>query len=152
MSLGHHHGNMDTSNTDDRDLQTPIFENDGSYPSFTFEALYNMTVNFFDTFMFPQNAKEALKINSTFFATDALGRVDATRDFEGNELNTEYAFGLFANLALNRDSFTLLGVPTRYTLIHMAANEYIVSVALVVDFHVSALGITNPVEVSSIIT
>lgn len=116
-------------------------------PNFSFHELYNLTTNFFDNFAYPNNAIQAKKINSTLFATDVLGRVDVTRNFDGQELNTEYAFGLFSNLALNPGSFTLLGVPVAYTITHFAANQNIISVALIVDFNITALGVVNPVEV-----
>jgi len=123
-------------------------KNISNYPSYTFEELYNLTTRFFDNFAYPNDAVQARKINSTLFAKDVLGRIDVTRNFDGQELNTEYAFGLFANLALNPDSFTLLGIPVKYTITHFAANAYIVSVALIVEFEITALGVTNPVEVS----
>lgn len=60
---------------------------------------------------------------------------------------TEYAFGLFANLALNPEAFSLLGVPVSYKIIHFAANQNIVSLALIIDFNITALGVVSPVEV-----
>ncbi|CAC9889094.1 unnamed protein product, partial [Aureobasidium pullulans] len=65
--------------------------------------------------MYPNNIAQSLAINSTLLSDDVLGRVDATRDYAGRELNTEYLFGLFANIALNPDAFTLLGYPINYT-------------------------------------
>lgn len=116
-------------------------------PYFTFDELYNMTTGFFDNFMYPNNAVQAKLINSTLFAEDVLGRVDVTRNFNGRELNTEYAFGLFANIALNPNSFTLLGVPTDYEIIHFAANQNVIALSLIIDFNITALGIVSPVEV-----
>ena len=51
------------------------------------------------------------------------GRIDITRTFTGAELNTEYLFGLFANLATNPDTVSLLGVPVAYT-IEKAASTF----------------------------
>ena len=42
---------------------------------------------------------QAKEINSTLLADDVEGRIDITSTFYGRELNTEYLFGLFANLA-----------------------------------------------------
>jgi len=116
-------------------------------PYFTFDELYNMTTGFFDNFMYPKNAGQAKLINSTLFAEDVLGRVDVTRNFNGRELNTEYAFGLFANIALNPNSFTLLGIPTDYQVIHFAANQNVIALSLIIDFNITALGLLSPVEV-----
>ena len=57
-------------------------------------------------------------------AEDVQGRVDITRDFNGSELNTEYLFGLFANLANSANdpnAFSLLGIPTAYEIVHFVA-------------------------------
>lgn len=53
--------------------------------------------------------------------------MDITRTFDGAELNTEYLFGLFANLAATPDAFTLLGYPTGYEITHFAASQNIAS-------------------------
>ncbi|KAG9637957.1 hypothetical protein KCU64_g13998, partial [Aureobasidium melanogenum] len=84
---------------------TPSFQT----PNFTFAELYNLTDRFLKNHMYPLNIAQSLSINSSLLSPDILGRVDATRDYAGRELNTEYLFGLFANIALNPDAFTLLG-------------------------------------------
>lgn len=71
--------------------------------------------------------EQAKSINSTILAEDVLGRIDITRTFEGRELNTEYLFGLFANIAATPNSITLLGIPISYEIIHFAANQNIAS-------------------------
>ncbi|KAH0415266.1 hypothetical protein KCU90_g14844, partial [Aureobasidium melanogenum] len=86
---------------------TPSFQT----PNFTFAELYNLTDRFLKNHMYPLNIAQSLSINSSLLSPDILGRVDATRDYAGRELNTEYLFGLFANIALNPDAFTLLGYP-----------------------------------------
>jgi hypothetical protein len=55
-------------------------------PSFSMGELYNLTTGFFDAFMYPNNLVQSESINSTLFATDVLGRVDATRTFPGQEV------------------------------------------------------------------
>ena len=60
---------------------------------------------------------------SSLLAEDVQGRVDITRTFDGRELNTEYLFGLFANLATSA-GFSLLGVPETT---HFAASQNIAS-------------------------
>ena len=116
-------------------------------PNFTFDQLLNLTTTFFDTFIYPHNAAEAKKINSTLFADDVLGRVDVTRTFNGRELNTEYAFGLFSNIVLNPHSFTLLGVPIAYEVTKFTANANVVALDTIVTFNISALAVQAPVEV-----
>ena len=74
-----------------------------------------------------QPQSQARAINSSLLADDVQGRVDVTRTFNGRELNTEYLFGLFANIADNPGQITLLGVPLSYEILHFAANQNIVS-------------------------
>lgn len=99
-----------------------------SQPNFTFDQLWAFHNHFLDNFIYPANIKVAKSINSTIFAENVQGRVDVTRTFEGRELNTEYLFGLFANLAAAKDgAITLLGVPLSYEVVHFAANMNVVS-------------------------
>jgi len=62
------------------------------------------------------------------------------------ELNTEYIFGLFSTLATSKQ-FSLLGVPVSYDFSHFAAQQNIVSVALIVNFYYAAFNITVPLEI-----
>ena len=75
--------------------------------------------------------------------------MDITRTFDGPELNTEYLFGLFAQLALNPNATTLLGVPLNYTIVHFTANQNIVSAATIINFEFASLGVTLPIEVDT---
>lgn len=101
--------------------------NSSSQPCFTFDELYNLQKKFLDSFIFPADQVEAKSINSSLLSEDCLGRIDITRTFKGRELNTEYLFGLFANLAETPESLNLLGVPVSYEILHFAANENVVS-------------------------
>lgn len=116
-------------------------------PSFTFEELFHLQNRFWKDFISPANAEQvnplsrlqtvrttvsnqqtqAKAINSTLLSEDVLGRIDITRNFKGRELNTEYLFGLFANLAASANSFSLLGVPSSYEITHFAANQNVAS-------------------------
>jgi hypothetical protein len=98
-------------------------------PHYTFDELYYLQVKFFDNFIYLADITQAKSINSTLLADDVQGRIDVTRTFDGRELNTEYLFGLFANLAADPNSISLLGVPISYEILHFAANEYIISAA-----------------------
>lgn len=62
------------------------------------------------------------------------------------ELNTEYIFGLFSTLATS-GQFSLLGVPTSYDISHFAAEQNIVSVAVIVNFYFAQFDMTVPFEI-----
>jgi hypothetical protein len=118
-------------------------------PSYTFDELYNLQVNLFDNYLYPADITQAKSINSTLLAEDVQGRLDITRTFDGRELNTEYLFGLFANLAANPNSISLLGIPISYEILHFTANEYITSAATRFMFNFTSLGLIVPIEVDS---
>ncbi|RFU29087.1 hypothetical protein B7463_g7214, partial [Scytalidium lignicola] len=115
--------------------------------NFTFDELYNLQVNFLNNYTYPNNVVQAESINSTLFAENVLGRVDITRTFDGRELNTEYMFGLFANLAANPNALSLLGVPLSYEILQFAANDYITSATARIMFNFTSLNLMVPVEV-----
>lgn len=97
-------------------------------PSFTFSQLWDANKKFLDNFIYPADVQQAKAINSTLLAEDVQGRIDITRTFNGRELNTEYLFGLFANLAgAAPGAVSLLGVPLSYEILHFAASQNIVS-------------------------
>ena len=98
-----------------------------SKPSFSSQELYEIHKTFLDTFISPANAKEAKKINSTLLSEDVQGKIDVTRTFNGRELNTEYLFGLFANLASNPSAISLLGVPTSYEILNFVGSGNVAS-------------------------
>ena len=108
-------------------LNTSASTNSSGQPCFTFDQLYNFQKKFLDSFISPADEVQAKAVNSSLLAEDVLGRIDITRTFKGRELNTEYLFGLFANLAATPGSLSLLGVPVSYEIMHLAANENVVS-------------------------
>jgi hypothetical protein len=118
-------------------------------PHFTFDELYKLQTRLLDNYIWPADVAQAESINSTLLAEDVRGRIDITRTFEGRELNTEYLFGLFANLAANPNSISLLGVPTSYEILHFTANEWITSSAVRFMYNFTSLGLMVPVEVDS---
>jgi hypothetical protein len=111
-------------------ITTPSYQT----PNFTSTQLYNLTNRFLQNHMYPLNIAQSLSINSSLLSPDILGRVDATRNYAGRELNTEYLFGLFANIALNPDAFTLLGYPVNYTFTRFLGSGNVVSFAAVVEY------------------
>lgn len=125
---------------------TPAINNK---PDFSYDQLYKLNVNFWNNFLYPADVAEAQAINSTIFATDVKGRIDATRTFDGRELNTEYIFGLFANLAATSSSLSLLGVPISYEILKFSANKYVSSAATRVMFNISSLNLVVPIEIDT---
>lgn len=116
-------------------------------PNFSYDELYALNKKFLDNFIYPANLKQAKSIKSDLLAEDCQGRVDATRTFDGRELNTEYLFGLFANIASSPHSVSLLGVPTSYEITHFTANRYTSSASIKFEFHHALLNLTFPVEI-----
>lgn len=118
-------------------------------PHFTFDELYKLQVRFLDNCLYPADIEQATSINSTLLSEDIRGRVDITRTFESRELNTEYLFGLFANLAANPNSISLIGVPISYQILRFTANEWITSSTVRFQYNFTSLGLIVPVDVDS---
>ncbi|KAL9607216.1 MAG: hypothetical protein Q9167_007846 [Letrouitia subvulpina] len=118
-------------------------------PTFSFDELYTFQKWFLDNFTYPADAVQAKSIKSTLLAENVQGRIDITRTFEGRELNTEYLFGLFANLVSTPGSVNLLGVPISYEVLHFAASGNVVSALTRVMFNFTALGIVVPIQIDS---
>jgi hypothetical protein len=118
-------------------------------PSFTPSELYALQVRLWENFLSPADVVQAEAINSTLLASDCQGRIDITRTFDGRELNTEYLFGLFANLAANPNQLSLIGVPLSYDIIHFSAQEYISSAATRFMFNLTSVGLVIPVEIDT---
>ncbi|KAL7940429.1 hypothetical protein V8C42DRAFT_349498 [Trichoderma barbatum] len=121
-------------------------------PSFTTKQLFDATVHFWDSWVAPENQAQCNSVNSTLFAANVVGQVDITQVFTGQELNTEYIFCLFSNSTPTPDFVSIIGIPTNYTITHFAANDYIVSVALIANFDLPIIGTSLPVEVDAFMT
>jgi hypothetical protein len=128
---------------------TPAASSINSKPHFTYDELYKLLTNFWDNFLYPADVTQAKAINSTLLSENVQGRMDATRTFTGRELNTEYLFGLFANLAATSKSVSLLGVPISYEVLKFSANEYVSSAATRVMFNISSLNLVVPIEIDT---
>ncbi|KAL2042776.1 hypothetical protein N7G274_004535 [Stereocaulon virgatum] len=119
-------------------------------PHYSFDELFQLQKEFLDNFIYPANQVQAKSVNSSLLAPDVQGRVDITRTFTGQELNTEYLFGLFANIAASPDEFTLLGVPLAYEITHFAASQNIASASTRFNFSFPLLGnLIVPVEIET---
>ncbi|KAL8994975.1 MAG: hypothetical protein Q9188_006919 [Gyalolechia gomerana] len=119
-------------------------------PTFSFAQLWDLNKKFLDNFVYPADVIQAKAINSTILSEDVQGRIDITRTFNGRELNTEYLFGLFANLAeASEGAISLLGVPLSYEILHFAANQNIVTTLTRFQFNFTALNLVVPVEIDA---
>lgn len=127
VAVSHYSGSPEHSPTLKRQAAN-VSSSSAIQPVFTFNQLWDFNKKFLDNFIYPANVQVAKAINSTLLAEDVQGRVDVTRTFTGRELNTEYLFGLFANLAASSSGgVTLLGVPLSYEILHFAASQNVVS-------------------------
>ncbi|KAJ7293065.1 hypothetical protein C8J57DRAFT_1490530 [Mycena rebaudengoi] len=91
---------------------------------------------FVHDFTYPQIIETAKNITYPGFAD---GRFDITGTFVGNELNTEYIFGLFSGLATGASVSTpLLGTPLNETVTGMVVNGNVIQVSSVRDFNWTA--------------
>lgn len=134
--------------------KTLITRTDNGVKNFTFDELFTLQKKFLDNFITPNNTIQAESINSTLLAEDVQGRVDITRTFDGQELNTEYLFGLFANLANltnspNSTAFSLLGIPISYEITHFAASQNIASASTRFQFYFAAINATLPIQIQT---
>lgn len=116
-------------------------------PPLSFNNLYRLTTGFWDNFIYPNNLKQLLSVNSTLFSEDVVGRVDDSRTFYGRELNTEYVFGSFATLGNTSSIVSVLGVPISHETTRFATNGNIVSVTELVFFNISLIGKVVPVQI-----
>ena len=114
--------------------------------NFTFDELFCLTTRFLDAFIFPNNVIQTESINSTLFAGNIIGRVDATRDFIGQELNTEYVFGTFAQQQLEPQTVSLLGAPTSYNIVRFAGSQNVVAFSVIIDVFIKPINTTIPTE------
>lgn len=73
------------------------------------------------------------------------GRVDITRTFDGDELNREYIFGLFADPG----HVSLVGVPINYSITQFTANDNIASATTIVTFNATTFGVLVPVTIDT---
>jgi hypothetical protein len=130
-------------------LFTAIQQQDDIYASsdLSFKTLYSLNREFWDRFIYPNNVKEALSVNSTLFSEDVIGRVDDSRTFYGRELNTEYVFGSFATLGSNTSIVSVLGLPIHHENLRFATNKNVASVTELVLFNLTLINRIVPVQI-----
>ncbi|KAJ6024712.1 hypothetical protein N7540_005509 [Penicillium herquei] len=114
-------------------------------PKYTYDELWNLETGFWDAFLYPANKEQTQGNQSTIFSSDVQGRVDITRTFDGDELNREYIFGLFAD----PDHVSLVGVPISYSITQFSANDNIAAATTVVTFNATTFGVLVPVTIDT---
>ncbi|KAF8918686.1 hypothetical protein CPB85DRAFT_1430381 [Mucidula mucida] len=82
---------------------------------------------------------------SPSLASDCVGRVDLTTTFVGSQLNTEYLYGLFSNVA-SLNTTQLLGVPTDASVQSLAIEGSIVSASVILSMLYKTISYTLPVQ------
>lgn len=101
-----------------------------------------------NAFLYPNNVPIAKAGHTDLFAEEIQGRVDITSTFDGMELNVEYIFGLFANLATSQVP-TLLPVPLSWRMIAFASEGPVTTASAIFDFQHLPTNTTLPVQVDS---
>ncbi|KAJ3746207.1 hypothetical protein DFH05DRAFT_1522801 [Lentinula detonsa] len=100
--------------------------------------------SFADAFTNPSSV-----INGTMtspLAEDVVGRIDVTTTFVGQELNTEYLFGLFVEGA-SETSTQLIGSPSSYTTQSLVVEPPVVAVSLVNQLRYPTIDSSFPLQI-----
>lgn len=126
-----------------------LHPHDTSPATFTPKQLWGLQKKVLDNYMYPANIKQAESINSNLLAPNVRGRVDVTTNLAGQELNTEYLYGLFATLSENPGDVSLLGVPVSYEIIHFVARDNLAVCASIINFSFTSLGVVMPIELDT---
>ncbi|KAL1413587.1 hypothetical protein Q8F55_001362 [Vanrija albida] len=106
--------------------------------------------NFSKQFLWPNSKKQADSINSTLLSENVHGTIDATTNFDGRELNTEYLFGLFGHLDTTGPSF--LGIPKNFTVNALLVENDNVAASVIFDFEYPYINRTFPLELVTFFT
>lgn len=76
-------------------------------PHFSARGLYELQSSIGESFIAPNNAIQAMKVNSSLLAESVRVRIDVTREFIGVGLNTEYLSGFLHDCrALSLSAFS----------------------------------------------
>ncbi|KAK7718032.1 hypothetical protein SLS57_006179 [Botryosphaeria dothidea] len=108
-------------------------------PHFSLKELYKLQESIWENFIAPNNAIQAESVNSSLLTPDIRGRVDITREFIGAELNTEYLFGLFAQIE-ETNEYSLLGVPVAYDMVSFTGNQDVANAVTLIHFNSTVWG------------
>ncbi|KAF9070240.1 hypothetical protein BDP27DRAFT_1220995 [Rhodocollybia butyracea] len=78
-------------------------------------------------------------------ADDVVGRIDVTTTFVGQELNTEYLFGLFAEGA-SVNTTQLIGTPSSYTIQSLVVEPPVLAVSLIANIDYPTVDLSVPLQ------
>ncbi|KAJ3999701.1 hypothetical protein F5050DRAFT_879378 [Lentinula boryana] len=84
-------------------------------------------------------------------SVDVVGRVDATTTFVGQELNTEYLFGLFLQGA-DENTTQLIGTPRSVTIQSSVVEPPVAAVSFISEMEFSTVNMTVPLQIDMFIS
>ncbi|GAA5888855.1 hypothetical protein JCM6882_002878 [Rhodosporidiobolus microsporus] len=102
---------------------------------------------FQEEFLNPQATVEAGR--SPSLADDCVGRVDVTTTFEGQELNTEYLFGLFYNIR-GENATSIIGFPSSQEIQTLIVEPPIVYFSGILHLSYPTINKTIPAQIDVI--
>ncbi|GAA5988581.1 hypothetical protein JCM11641_004609 [Rhodosporidiobolus odoratus] len=92
------------------------------------------------------NPKRAVEQGrSDLLADDCVGRVDITTTFEGQELNTEYLFGLFYQIS-QENVTSIIGYPSHIEIQSLVVQPPVVYFSVIVQLAYPTVNATVPVQ------
>ncbi|GAA5988555.1 hypothetical protein JCM11641_004602 [Rhodosporidiobolus odoratus] len=103
---------------------------------------------FQDEFVNP--AETVKKGHSDSLADDCIGRVDITTTFEGQELNTEYLFGLFQGIRDEGNTTSILGFPSSQEIQSLIVEPPVVYFSVILQLSYPTLNATVPAQLDVI--
>ncbi|KAJ7756150.1 hypothetical protein B0H16DRAFT_1538779 [Mycena metata] len=119
----------------------------------TFTQIIEGVAGFAEAFQYPNFINVSAAGNYTGFAPDIVGRLDITDTYTGNELFTEYVFGLFttmANKAANNETI-LIGYPQNQTVVSLGIEPPMAFASALALFNWGpAIGLV-PVQIDSVL-
>ncbi|KAL0564364.1 hypothetical protein V5O48_017682 [Marasmius crinis-equi] len=80
------------------------------------------------------------------WAPGVIGRVDVTTTFIGQELNTEYLLGLFAETS-DQNTTQIIGVPVNATLSELVIQPPLAYASVIFDFFQKTINISFPLQI-----
>lgn len=111
---------------------------------------YLTALNDFQTgFLNPAPILAALE--SPALAKDVVGRVDITTTYVGNQLNTEYLYGLWLGITEETNITSLIGAPVNQTVQTLLIEPPLVFVSTITDLAYPSINLTLPIQIDAIL-
>ncbi|KAH8822650.1 hypothetical protein DL96DRAFT_1714104 [Flagelloscypha sp. PMI_526] len=112
------------------------------------EGILQALQAFIVDFSYPRIVDVGKNITYPGFTDDVVGRLDLTDTYPGNELLTEYIFGLFGTIA-KKNHTILIGYPINQTVVNLVVEPPIVSVSAICNFEFRGQTGMVPVQIDS---